>query len=154
MALVIVLVFNCSRGGLGRFSFYALHDLELSAIEKKYFRPKVFKVKKDPIFFYEGETLWFCYYPSSPLYKQIYIISLSQKSIGWFEIDLKNQLLSPQNEALVSKFNNLNVGRYLIRIFKGLDIVDRIEFDVLPSKETVVLNYDEVDIPLEIETYD
>ena len=141
---------------MGRFSFYSLQDSELNAIERKYFRPKFFKVKKEPVFFYEDETLWFCYYPANPKYKKIYVISLSQKSVGWFEIDLKNQLLSPRNKALVGKFSHLNAGRYLLRLFEGPDVVDQIEFDILPSKETTILDYDEVDIPLEIEneTYD
>ena len=147
--LLAILILNCGGSETGRFAFHTVEDLELNDIEKKYYTPKVFTVKKPPIYFYAEDYLWFCYYPPAPQYRNVYIVSLARKSTGWLDIQLKNQFLSPDHKALIGRFEELEAGEYRIRVSAGTKIIDQIEFDVLPPRQNAIINYDEPEPSLE-----
>ena len=134
----------CS-GKPGRFAFHTIDSSELNLIEKKWFRPRVFHSKKPPIIFYEDQILWYSYELNRPSYQKNYVTSLSQKKMIWSEIKLFNEKLELRKKSLVARLGQLNRGNYLIKVFIDENMLDQIQFEILPSRDNIVIDYDNIE---------
>jgi hypothetical protein len=99
--------------------------------------------------FNENQTLWFSYKPGNINFKQPYAISLSKKSLGWIEIELKNVNLIKETGYLVENYPQLKSGKYLITIAMGKEILSSIEFEVINERDQRE-NYIDYEMPLDV----
>lgn len=138
---IVLSIFNCGSRKT-RFAFFAATESKLNALQQKWFQPKIFKYLKHPIEFNQKQTLWVYYKPVNFSYDNLYALSLSKKSLGWNEIDLKNKKISPDINALIDSYRNLPPGEYQLRIAFDNKVLDRIQFTVRAEINEDAINYD------------
>ena len=146
---IVSIFFYLSCGGdnaYDNFSFHALDKSELSDIERKWYSPKKFYRKKKPVIFYENENLWYCYQVNNPSPQTSYTISLSRKHHGWLEVEVERQNLNLGVNTFTGELGSLNQGRYLLQVFAKLKLLHKIQFDVFPNDQEIVIDYDNLDI--------
>lgn len=158
----IVLVFlsifliNCKEKG-NDFAFYPVDESSLSQMQKQFYYPRYLNHYKQPILFSENRNIWFSYNPPEKNYKEAYAISLSKKSLGWIEFDLKNQKLDFNVKYLINNYANLPSGKYLLRVALNNEILGSVTFEVIAEedKEDDYIDYEApLDVVLENDTDD
>jgi len=148
--LLIILLNSmlCSAQKHG-FAFYPVDMANFNLVQKKFFTPTNFQTYKSPILFSDKQSIWFSYNPEKRSFKNPYAISLSKKSLGWIEIDLRNKVLNKQTKLIIDKYSNLDPGKYLIRIALNNVTLDQVEFEILNITNQ---NSDYIDYEAPIET--
>ncbi len=142
----IYFYFSCSGNYQNNFSFHVLDESELSDIEQKWYSPKKFYRRKNPVIFYENEKIWYCYQVNSPSYQTPYTVSLSQKSHGWLEVEVELKKLHLDTNTFTGELGSLRKGSYLLRVFSEWELLHKIQFDVFPIDEQIAIDYDSLDI--------
>lgn len=143
-----VLLLHCGESK-GTFAFFPANESALTEMQKTYYYPPRFNRFQSPILFSENRTIWVAYRPASRSYSSPYALSLSQKSLGWMEINLKTQSLAKGSKYLVNRYKNLPAGKYLLRVAHDNRIVDSIEFEVT-MEESSREDYIDYDAPVEV----
>jgi len=133
----------------GSFAFHAVNDQNFTEFQKKVYSPREFKKYHDPILFNENQHLWFSYEPAKVEYKIPYAVSLSKKSLGWIEIDLKNVHLSRNIGYLVDSYPDLKFGKYKLTVALKDKILNSIEFEILKEGDQKD-DFIDYDMPLSI----
>ncbi|RME88951.1 MAG: hypothetical protein D6767_09300 [Candidatus Hydrogenedentota bacterium] len=133
--LLSIFLVACQKQTSG-FAFFPADESELSPLEKKLFTPTRFKRLREPISFPSSLAIYYLYQPESPHYGEVYAISLSKFSLGWVEVDLYNQRLDGTRGALFGKLEDLDPGRYLLRIAYENKVIDKIEFSIQENRES------------------
>ncbi|MDH5716875.1 MAG: hypothetical protein OEZ22_04455 [Spirochaetia bacterium] len=139
--LGILISLNCSQKK-GTFSFFPVDMSSLTDLQKKWYQPSLYKQYQNPIFFEENKTIWYAYKPSNLQYNKIYAISLLKKTLGYIEIDLKNQRLSHEIGHLIDNLENLEIGHYALKIAYEGKIMDEIYFEIIESSDKSNIDYD------------
>ncbi|MDH4262917.1 MAG: hypothetical protein OEV78_07735 [Spirochaetia bacterium] len=111
--------------------------------------PREFRKYNAPIQFNENRSLWFAYKPGKINYKSPYAVSLSKKSLGWIEIDLKNIHLSKTIGYIVDDYPELKYGKYLLTVALEHNILDSIEFEILKEGDQKD-DFIDYDLPLSV----
>ena len=133
----------------GGFAFHAVNDSKFTPLQKMIYLPRQFTKYQNPIQFNENLNIWFTYEPSKHDYHQPYAVSLSRKSLGWIEIDLKNLHLSNKIGYLVNNYPELKHGQYLLTVALENKILSSVEFEII--KEGDQRNdYIDYDLPLSV----
>lgn len=144
-ASIIFLQIACQKKtGVFAFSVVEHNSVllrESEAIEESY-QPKVFRRKKNPIVFPQGSDVWCLYAPASPRSGKTYALSLSKKTLGYNEIDLRNQILNRSQRTLLQKYSSLPVGHYLLRIALENKVIDSVAFEIRPDEKNHVIDYE------------
>ena len=138
----------CSSGKQG-FAFAQVDETAMNVLQKKYYQPRRFNRYSPPVIFGEDKTLWFAFYPAQKVYDRPYAVSLSRKSLGWSEIELKNLNLSSEIDYLINNYGALPKGRYLLRVALDDEILDSIAFEVINENEQLE-DYIDFDAPLDL----
>ena len=144
--LPLSLLISCLGDGPGSFSFHTLNEAQLSDMERKLYFPKKFQKKKKPIVFYADNSLWYSYQLNQPSYGANYTVAFSRKYNAWLELDIQNKKREGGGNTLTGKLGKLEEGHYLLQVFSSSGLLDQIKFDVFPSKEELVIDYDSLDI--------
>lgn len=145
---IALIAASCSKNS-GSFAFHPIDDSRLTPFQKKLYVPTRFTKYRQPVQFNENQTLWFSYKPGNINFKQPYAISLSKKSLGWIEIELKNVNLIKETGYLVENYPQLKSGKYLITIAMGKEILSSIEFEVINERDQRE-NYIDYEMPLDV----
>lgn len=149
LGIFIFLSFShCSPEKQG-FAFAQVDESAMDLLQKKYYQPRRFNRYNPPVIFGEDKTLWFSFYPSTKAYDRPYAVSLSRKSLGWSEIELKNLILSPETDYIINNYDALPKGHYLLRIALDDEILDSVAFEVINEHEQLE-DYIDYDAPLEL----
>lgn len=146
--LLLISFYRCDQT-LPGFSFAAIDESEMTALQKRWYRPKQFNRHSGPKLFEERQSIWVSYKPRKKHYTEAYAISLSRKSLGWIEIDLKNMMLNPETDFLVNKFGKLQKGKYLLRVAYDNEIMDSIYFEIINESDQLK-DYIDYDAPLSV----
>ncbi len=146
--LLVLIASQCDRT-LPGFAFAAIDDREMTALQKRWYQPGRFVRHGGPQLFEEKQAIWVSYKPAKINYKRAYAISLSKKSLGWIEIDLKNMMLSPDSDFLVNNFGHLEKGKYLLRVAFDNEILDSILFEIINESDQMK-DYIDYDAPLSV----
>lgn len=142
VVLAGIFLFSSCQYKKGDFAFHVSDQEDWSEIQKSLYRPKEFKKLRLPISFGKDKNIWFVYRPALPRWKKTYAISLSQKTLGYNEIELRNQVLKRSNQVLLDNFENLEEGKYLLRIAYNNKVIDSIEFEVRPPEQNKEIDYE------------
>lgn len=142
-------LFGSCMKGPGSFSFHAVDDSGFTSFQKKMYVPREFKKYTGQILFNENENLWFAYKPSKVSFEQPYAVSLSQKSLGWIEVDLKNLHMSRSIGYLVNNYPELKKGKYKLTVALENSLLDSIEFEIL-KKGDQKDDFIDYDLPLSV----
>ena len=139
-SILILLVLTstfCSKTR-GTFAFFSADQSQLNVNQQKWYQPRRCKKFKPPASFQQSKILWYFYTPGTTHFQKPYAMSLSQKSLGWVEVDLKNQELNSEG-AIIDQFTGLEPGKYLLRIAYENEVIDRYEFEIVPdeNKDTI-----------------
>lgn len=126
----------------GRFAFYISEQSDWSVLRNKLFQPDIFKKYQEPIVFTKGLDIWFSYLPALSRWESTYAISLSKKTLGYNEIDLRNQVLKREREMLIEHYEPLPIGKYLLRIAINNKVIDSIYFEVRADENAEKIDYD------------
>ena len=148
LTLLSVFLINCSEKG-SDFAFYPVDESSLSPMQKQFYYPRYLNHYKQPILFSENRNIWFSYNPPEKNFKEPYAISLSKKSLGWIEFDLKNQILNPNVKYIVNNYTNLPPGKYMLRVALKNEILGSITFEVI-SEENKEDDYIDYEAPLDV----
>ena len=146
--LLPALFINCGQNK-GVFAFFPADESALTQMQKTYYHPPQFIRFQPPILFPENRTVWVAYNPGVINYKTPYAISLSQKSIGWIEMNLKNQLLPAGSKYLVNQYTNLSAGKYLLRVAHNNKIIGSVSFEVITDDKRNE-DYIDYDAPIDV----
>lgn len=144
-SIVVVLFFfllSSCQHKKGDFAFHVSDQQDWSEIQKSLYRPKEFKKLPLPISFDKDKNIWFVYRPALPRWKKTYAISLSQKTLGYNEIELRNQVLTRANKVLLDSFEGLLEGQYMLRIAYNDKVIDSVEFEVRLPEQNNEIDYD------------
>lgn len=133
----------------GSFSFHSINEHKFTEFQRKNYIPRTFHKYKSPVQFNEDETLWFAYEPSKVVNNGIYAVSLSRKSLGWIEIDLKNVKFSRKTGYLIDNYPKLKSGRYLLTVAIDNTILNSVEFEILKQSDQRE-DYIDYDMPLNV----
>lgn len=111
-------------------------------MRNKLFQPDVFKIYQEPIVFTKGLDIWFSYVPAVPRWGSTYAVSLSKKTLGYNEIDLRNQVLKRSRKMLIDHYSPLPIGKYLLRIAINNKVIDSVYFEVRADENAEKIDYD------------
>ena len=149
MILLFSMLF-CAEEEPGMFAFFPAEMSELDSLGKNHYRPKWFKKYRSGTSFPSDKTLWFTWKPSAPDTTLPYAISLSRKSLGFNEIDLRNSTIRPGVGAIVDYYENLEPGQYLLRVAYKNTVQDSVYFDIVSTVGPGLVDYETpVEIPFE-----
>lgn len=125
------------------FSFRAVDPLEKNSLEQTLYRPGVFRqIKHGTPVFDKGKILWIAYTPAKSKYDKPYAVSLSRKSLGYIEINLRNRMLDPAVGSIVDKYEDLDEGDYLLRVALSGEVIDQIYFRIVKTENDSAVNYE------------
>lgn len=124
------------------FAFFPMDDSELDFIQNKYFHPPLFKYYKPPINFSENKAIWFSYNPPKISREIPYAVSLSRKSLGWIEIDLRAVQLKKNSNYLVNFYKDLEPGEYQITVALDRQKLGSVVFQIKPESNKSRIDYD------------
>jgi len=146
--IVVLISFSCA-GDAGKFAFHPVDEQRFNDIQRVWYTPSHFTRFTPPILFDENKTIWFSYKPDKVNYKEPYAISLSRRSLGWIEIDLKNVMLNSEVGYIVENYPDLETGEYLLRIAFNDEIIGSTTFEVIRDhdQKSEFIDYD---LPLEV----
>lgn len=119
----------------GEFAFFPADERDLSPLQARLYVPQRFRKLKPPISFPGSLSIYYIYRPGSPKNGDVYAMSLSKQSLGWVEVDLKNQRLDPSRGVLYDKLVGLEPGEYLLKIAYEDKVIDEIQFEIQPYRE-------------------
>lgn len=140
--IVFSLLYGCTGGEEnGTFAFFAADQSQLGEVQGRLFRPDSFKKFAEPGLFEQNRVLWLAYRPVSPDFGDIYALSLSKKSLGWIEIDLKNIQLSREVGYIVDYYNDLEPGEYMLRIAHENRVIDSYKFVIVPVQDETFIDF-------------
>lgn len=145
--LVISQIFCMEK--TGSFAFHSIKESKLTSFQKSMYLPREFKKYRAPIQFDEKINLWFAYTPAKVSYKSPYAVSLSKKSLGWIEIDLKNLHLSQKIGYLVDSYPELKNGKYLMTVALENKILNSVEFEIIKEGDRKD-DFIDYDMPLSV----
>ncbi|MDH5719809.1 MAG: hypothetical protein OEZ13_04215 [Spirochaetia bacterium] len=126
----------------GIFAFFPVDMSVLTAEQKIWFQPSDFRRFRDPIYFEKHHTVWYAYKPDSPKHGKTYAISLLKKSLGYIEVDIRNQALKKSTDYLVDRYDNLETGFYKLKIAVDNKVIDFVNFEIVESADKHVINYE------------
>ncbi len=63
-----------------------------------------------------------------------YMVALDKESLGFVEVDLKRKKIEQGNNLLRGSFSGLEPGNYRIKIVYDQEVVDSLDFKVLPKE--------------------
>ncbi|MES0489958.1 MAG: hypothetical protein ABUK01_08210 [Leptospirales bacterium] len=133
----------------GTFAFFPADESELTEMQQPYYYPPQFNRFTPPILFSENRTVWMAYKPDMRDYQSPYALSLSKESLGWIEINLQNHTLLPDSKYIVNKYENLSVGKYLLRVAHDNETLGSIEFEII-SDASQTEDYIDYEAPIEV----
>lgn len=138
---------QCTEEKSGVFGFFAADMSELDAMSRSNYRPRWFKKYTEETSFPSDKTLWFIWKPQNPDTSLPYAISLSRKSLGYNEIDLRNAAIREGVGGIVDYFENLEPGQYMLRVAYKNSVLDYVYFDIVPATGPGEVDYE---VPVEI----
>lgn len=141
LLISVSLFYSCSEKG-NTFGFFPMDDAELDFIQNKYFHPPLFRYYNPPITFEENKAIWFSYNPAKISRDIPYAVSLSRKSLGWIEIDLKEVSLEKNSTYLVNYYKDLEPGEYQITIALNQEKLGSVIFRIKPESNKTSIDYD------------
>ncbi|MDH4198832.1 MAG: hypothetical protein OEV66_00485 [Spirochaetia bacterium] len=127
-----VFLISCAKNH-GSFAFHSVDERRFTEFQKKNYIPGNFNKYTSPIQFGENQTLWFAFQPGKISHEK-YAISLSRKSLGWIEIDLKNLEIPKKIAYLIDNYPNLQAGKYLLTVALRNEILNSIEFEIINER--------------------
>jgi len=141
LGFLLVMSQSCAKKP-GIFAFYPVDMSVLTPEQKIWFQPTDFRRFNQPVFFKRHHTIWYSYKPDSPKFKKPYAISLLKKSLGYIEIDLRNQVIKNSAGFLVDRYDNLETGFYKIKIAVDNEVIDFFDFEIIESSDSDVIDYE------------
>ncbi|MCE9499422.1 MAG: hypothetical protein K8R21_02805 [Leptospira sp.] len=150
--LLILTMINCGQP-TGEFGWAVTNDEDLDILFAETQSVTDFKMTRKNLFFSPDDTIHYVYTFDSKLsFTPIdesteFIVVLEEESLGFVEKDLKRKKIEPGSKSLKESFQNLNPGKYLLKVVFEQETIDSVEFDVIPkegySSETADLDLDD-----------
>ncbi|MBK8393967.1 MAG: hypothetical protein IPL26_01825 [Leptospiraceae bacterium] len=130
----ISLIVNCGPSG-GEFGWATTQDGEKSVLERELYMVTDFKMTRANLIFSPSDTIHYIYtFSRHPGELTEFIVTLEKESLGFVEIDLKRKLLESESNSLKDRFVGLSPGKYRLQVVYDQEVIDSIEFDVLPEE--------------------
>ena len=134
-----LLVQNCSPAK-GEFGWAVSSNTEKGILEKELFVVTDYKMMRTGLIFSPADIVHYVYkFQWSPFQLNYsssdeFFISLEKESLGFVEVDVKKKMIEPESYTLKDRFKSLEIGRYNLKVaFEG-DVIDSVQFDVLPDE--------------------
>ncbi len=130
---------NCSPAK-GEFGWAVSSNTEKGILEKELFVVTDYKMMRTGLIFSPADIVHYVYkFHWSPFQinyssSDEFFISLEKESLGFVEVDVKKKMIESESYTLKDRFKNLEIGRYNLKVaFEG-DVIDSVQFDVLPDE--------------------
>jgi hypothetical protein len=87
------------------------------------------------LIFSPSDTIHYIYtFSRNPGEGAEFVVTLEKESMGFVEIDLKKKTLEAETNSLKDRFIRLSPGKYRLQVAFEEEVIDSIEFDVLPEE--------------------
>ncbi|MDX1960762.1 MAG: hypothetical protein SFU98_19475 [Leptospiraceae bacterium] len=136
--LSFFLLSHCS-GSKGEFGFAVTDDTEKLQLEKHLFIVTEYKMMNTKLIFSPNDTIHYVYRFNFSLFggyssKDEFVVALEKESLGFVEIETKKKFIDIDSNTLKDKFSNLEVGKYILKVAHEGDVIDSVEFDIVPDE--------------------
>ncbi len=139
--LIFIFFYSCDTKEPS-FSFFPVNQSDLDHVQSQYFHPPSFRIFQDPITFEENKIIWFAYRPNEINRELPYALSLSRKSLGWVELDLRAHRLETNTEYITNYYKDLEPGEYLLTVALKNKKLGSVIFHIIPERGEEIIDYD------------
>lgn len=131
---LIAFIINCGPSS-GEFGWATTQDQDKSVLERELYMVTDFKMTRANLIFSPSDTIHYIYtFSRHPGELAEFIVTLEKESLGFVEIDLKRKLVETETTSLKDRFVRLSPGKYRLQVAYDQEVIDSIEFDVLPEE--------------------
>jgi hypothetical protein len=132
--VLLAFILNCGPSS-GEFGWATTQDEDKSVLERELYMVTDFKMTRVNLIFSPSDTIHYIYtFSRHPGETTEFFVSLEKESLGFVEIDLKRKLIEAESTSLKDKFVRLSPGKYRLQVAFEQEVIDSIEFDVLPEE--------------------
>lgn len=125
---------NCGPSS-GEFGWATTQDEDKSILERELYMVTDFKMTRANLIFAPSDTIHYIYtFSRHPGELTEFIVTLEKESLGFVEIDLKRKLVEAETSSIKDRFIRLSPGKYRLQVAYEQEVIDSIEFDVLPEE--------------------
>lgn len=138
-ALFVLMQPACSGNIHGSFAWAGNDDRGIEEPERSLLLTTEFRIGRDDLFFFDYETIWWIYqirsgsYDESGFLAALYENNLTPDPV---EVDLRRVPIQRDGccDYIRQFYENLDPGRYLLKIAYDSQVVDQVEFTVIPPE--------------------
>ncbi|HMV43619.1 MAG TPA: hypothetical protein PK079_14680 [Leptospiraceae bacterium] len=142
LLILVVFIANCGPSK-GEFGWATTQDENKNILEREIYTVTDFKMTRVNLIFSPSDTIHYVYtFSRHPGEGSKFIVTLEKESMGFVEIELKEKTIEPETNSLKDKFIRLNPGHYRVQVVFEEEVIDNIEFDVLPEEGYTVESVD------------
>ncbi|MBW7857165.1 MAG: hypothetical protein H3C43_02425 [Leptonema sp. (in: Bacteria)] len=140
ISLITVGLVSCSKESTAQFGWNSFYDQDLPDLERSLLQPTSFQLGRDNLYFSDQNTIWWIYridevkFAEKSLLVALYSVSGSPEPV---EIDLREVSIEydDENPILRQYYNPLPIGQYRLKIARGSEPFDSVDFQVIPADE-------------------
>ncbi len=130
----LAFIINCGPSD-GEFGWATTQDENKSVLERELYMVTDFKMTRVNLIFSPSDTIHYIYtFSRHPGDGVEFVVTLEKESMGFVEIDLKKKMLEAETSSLKDRFIRLSPGKYRVQVAFEEEVIDSIEFDVLPEE--------------------
>lgn len=139
-ASITILLLSFCQPARGEFGFAVTNDEGKDILEKEISQVTDYKMMRTGVIFSPDDTIHYVYKFKWNLFDYNYssrdefYVVLEKESLGFVEIELKKKFIEKDSYSLKDKFQNLDVGRYNLKVAYEGDVIDSIIFEVIPEE--------------------
>jgi len=136
--LFVIFLFSCKDEPRGEFGWAATDDRGISQVESMLSFVSEYKIKREGVFFYDYQTIWWIYEIHSGMFEQGSFLAALYEHNNTpepVEVDLRpvTVVKSGGKTFIPQHYEPLQPGKYVLKIAYKSVIIDQVEFRIYPE---------------------
>ena len=133
-----LLLSACDSPIVGEFAWARTDDRDIPEPERTWLKPENYRLQRDFLYFYDYETIWWVYHVRDGSYEpeEGFVATLLSSGNAPSPVEVELRLTPVQMEGadgyIRQNYEPLKAGKYLLKISYKRNIVDVVEFEVVP----------------------